>query len=249
MVLYNVAQADIQLRNLRSAREYFERFLREGAGSLSAERQQEARDQIDDLSRRLAAEQAAPGASALADAPPELGSEARAAGAHQVPPPSPRAGSTTTPSPIKHSEPARGSATATAQPPSGLSLDAQPGSARGKSWGLVLGGSGAVLLGVASGLYIWNDGRHAAWSRERADLDALPDREQALGRDLVLWQRAKGNNDLLASIERVDVVTLLTAGIGALALGAGAWELLAPRASSESALVASGSTLSWRTTW
>jgi tetratricopeptide (TPR) repeat protein len=252
LVLYNVAQADLQLGNLESAREYLERFLREGKGSLRAEREREVRDQLDDITRRLEAEHTSPnGQVGAAGGPRELGSDTPAQAASERPPPagssSERAASASNRPSALAAAPRLAPASPSAGPPR---VDARRAiDARGTSWGLVLGGSGALLIGVASGLFIYNDGRHADWKRARADLDAVPDREQALERDPGLWRQAKANNDLLASIERVDVVTVLTAGIGALALGAGAWEILSRRTPTDSAIVASGSTLSWRTTW
>jgi tetratricopeptide (TPR) repeat protein len=150
--------------------------------------------------------------------------------------------------PVEHANPSR---TAPETPPLAAPLGSSVATqdTTRKPWGIALGVSGAVLIGLASSLYLWNDARHSQWSEGRQHLDALPNREQALRTDLTVWRQAKANNELLASIQRVDVAALVLGGLGAVALGAGAWALFAPSAAREPALVASGTTLTWRTVW
>jgi hypothetical protein len=71
--------------------------------------------------------------------------------------------------------------------------------------GLILGGSGAVLLGTGIGIYAWNTGRYDDWTAQRNT------------------STASHNLDRATSIQRADDVALgLVAAGAALALG-GAW--------------------------
>lgn len=253
VVLYNVAQADAQLGDLRSAITYLERFLREGADVLSSERRQEVSAQMEELRQKLAiernpresetAERAVPAAE-----PQEVGPPAPAQQAPDIPraPPEPPA-STPAPS-IASASIESGTHAPLFVAPMVAPVRPAPALETDKTWGLLLGASGIALLSVASGLYFWNDSRHDNWKQDRQALDALPEREQALAGDPEVWQRAKANNELLESIERVDVVTIVAASVGALALGAGTWELLA-RSAPTPAIIASGAVLNWRSSW
>jgi hypothetical protein len=98
--------------------------------------------------------------------------------------------------------------------------------ARSSTPGWVLGGSGLALLGTALGLYLYNDSRYGDWQRRDGALSAVPDLELSLARDPQVWARARRNNELLRSIHRRDALSGVTAGVGVLALAAGAWQLL-----------------------
>ncbi len=257
LVLYNVAQADAQLGNLESAISYLERFLREGADALSSERRKLASEQMAALRRRLAAG-GGPGEhetgkhAALGTEPQESGSSSLAPQPSPVvQPPLPELSASARLPPPNIAPITRESATGVAAlsvPPMVAPAQPTPAPSEDRTWGLLLGASGVALLGVASGLYLWNDSRHAHWKQARQALDELPDRDQALASDLSVWQQARTNNELLESIERVDVVTIVAASVGALALGAGTWDLLSRRAPTPT-IVASGAVLNWRSAW
>lgn len=254
LVLYNVAQADVQLGNLESAITYLERFLREGADLLSAERTRQVGEQLQELRQRLTAapppsENDTRDSATRVDEPHEESSQPPAPQQARVlqlrSPESPAAASPSLTraarQPVTHVSAPFIEPTAAPVTP-GPALDA------GRPWGIVLGATGVLLLGVASGLYVWNDSRHDDWKQERHELDALPNRDQALASNLELWQQAKANNELLESIERVDILTLVAAGVGALTLGAGAWDALAHRRPTPT-FVAQGTGVSWRSSW
>ena len=99
-------------------------------------------------------------------------------------------------------------------------------------------------------MFLWNDARHSSWQQDRRELDAVPERAQALRNDPVLWREAKANNDLLTSIERVDVLTAVMAAAGAVALGASAWDLLAsPTSAPVAVTLGARPSISWSTRW
>lgn len=225
LVLYNVAQAENRLGNVESAITYLERFLSEGGAAVSPEQKARVNDQLAELRGRSS--------SAAADLEPETppARETLLPGAGVL---------------VEQRPPASAPSTPVAAP---LGVSAATPQASREPWGILLGVSGGVLLGVATGLYLWNDTRHGKWNEERQRLDALPNRDQLLRTDPALWQQAKSNNDLLGAIQRVDVAALVLGGVGAVALGAGVWSVLAQPAAREPALAASGTTLTWRTTW
>lgn len=238
-VLYNIAQADIRLGNTAAAIAGLERFLLEGGAALSEEQRAGAQRQLDELRARVPKEApAAPPSSGEAALPPDS--------APASPPPpgvvSPRL---TAPPPYPPfagvSSAPHVSATPSRRVASGREEEVTT------PWGWILASTGAALLGTAAGLYIWNGQRHEKWEEERQALDAIDDLEVLLRSDLQLWNDAKENNELLSSIQTIDVVALLLAGAGTLSLGAGAWELVARPA--PPALSASGASVSWRTRW
>jgi hypothetical protein len=233
--LYNVAQAENRLGNVDSAITYLERFLHEGAAAVSSEQKARVNDQLAELRGRSSSSAAVLPQAVLPQAVlPQETPPAKEA-------PLPGEGV------LVEQHPAASAPSARVVAPLGVAA-ATPQASR-EPWGILLGVSGGVLLGVATGLYLWNDTRHAKWNEERQRLDALPNRDQLLRTDPALWQQAKSNNDLLGAVQRVDVAALVLGGVGAVALGAGVWSVLAQPAAREPALVASGSTLTWRTTW
>ena len=113
------------------------------------------------------------------------------------------------------------------------------------SWAWWVGGGGVVLLGSAAALYLWNDGRYVDWRTERGELRGMD-----LAQDPVLWDRANQNNERLASIERIDVLTAVVSVVGAAGLGLGIWQLAAAGDSGKTkAQPASASAIGLRTTW
>lgn len=87
-----------------------------------------------------------------------------------------------------------------------------------------------MVLGGAIGLYVWNHNRHADWRGENTELVALKDELVARGLipadDLALSARARANDARLASIQRVDAIPVITAGLGITAIGVGIWALI-----------------------
>jgi tetratricopeptide (TPR) repeat protein len=118
------------------------------------------------------------------------------------------------------------------------------------SWGWILGGTGLALLGSATVLYIWNDGRYDAWKTERLQLEGVPNRELLVQQNAAVWDATHASNERLVSIQRVDLLTAITAGVGAAALGLGIWQLLAGDPASASVpSQASASPFAWRVNW
>jgi tetratricopeptide (TPR) repeat protein len=114
----------------------------------------------------------------------------------------------------------------------------------------LLSGTGAVLLGSAGVLYLWNDGRYEAWKAERAELDGLANLGTALSEDAAVWDRANRSNERLATIERLDLFSALAAGVGAVSLGVGIWQFVSHGDRSAVTLSAgSSSSITWRGTW
>lgn len=115
--------------------------------------------------------------------------------------------------------------------------------------------AGVAVLGTALGLYLWNDHRYAEWNGERLALYEdfnLPPAEMPDPSELVA--RARGNDDLIASIREVDTASwaLLGVGLGAVvaALGLGfALRAVAPEAEPEVAVAPTPSGLGLAMTW
>jgi tetratricopeptide (TPR) repeat protein len=117
-------------------------------------------------------------------------------------------------------------------------------------WGWLLGGTGLALLGSATTLYFWNDGRYAAWRTDRVQLAGVPNRELLVQQSAALWDTTHASNERLASIQRVDVLSAVVAGVGAAALGLGIWQLLAAEeGSTDLRSQASASPFRWRMNW
>lgn len=126
-------------------------------------------------------------------------------------------------------------------------LNAIASSERSLPWGWLLGGAGIALVGSATALYFWNDGRYTAWRTDRDQLESIANREQLSQQDAAVWEATHASNERLASIQRVDVSVAITAGVGAVALGFGIWRLLA--ADDPSPDVAAALPLAWRLRW
>jgi tetratricopeptide (TPR) repeat protein len=125
-----------------------------------------------------------------------------------------------------------------------------PVDAPSHAWSWVLGGAGVALLGSAAALYLWNDARHDDWKVARAELDRVSDLPVALSRDGELWDRAQRSNEQLTSIQRVDVVTAVAAGVGAAAIGLGIWTWIGAREPASVALHLGARTeLTWTGAW
>lgn len=119
------------------------------------------------------------------------------------------------------------------------------------TWGWILGGTGAALLGSAAVLSLWNAGRYSNWKTGRTALEGVSNRDLLVQQDAAAWDRTHASNERLASIQRVDVLSAITAGVGAAALGLGIWQLLAGEDAGAGAdqQASAGAPLAWRWTW
>jgi hypothetical protein len=117
-------------------------------------------------------------------------------------------------------------------------------------WGWLLGGTGVALLGSATVLYLWNDGRYASWKAERVQLEGMSNRELLVQQNAAAWDMTHASNERLASIQRMDVASAVAAGVGAAAIGLGIWQLLAgDQGSADLPSQVSASPLAWRMNW
>jgi hypothetical protein len=99
-------------------------------------------------------------------------------------------------------------------------------------------------------LYLWNDTRYDAWKTDRVALEGDSNRELLVQQSAAAWDMTHASNERLASIQRVDVLSAITAGVGVAALGLGIWQLLtADDASADVQHQASLAPLAWRVTW
>jgi len=118
------------------------------------------------------------------------------------------------------------------------------------TWGWILGGTGFALLGSAAVLSLWNAGRYSTWKTDRSALEGVSNRDLLVQQDAATWDRTHASNERLASIQRVDVLSAITAGVGAAALGLGIWQLLTGAdAGPDAHQQASAAPLAWRWTW
>jgi tetratricopeptide (TPR) repeat protein len=107
----------------------------------------------------------------------------------------------------------------------------------------VLGGVGAGMLVGSAGLFLWNDGRYDNWRKEDTDLQRQIASDGASNETNL---RQSTNNDLLQSIETVDVVSVIGGVLGLGLVGTGLYFYLsgsptAPRAHATRFLVRPGS--------
>jgi hypothetical protein len=107
----------------------------------------------------------------------------------------------------------------------------------------VLGGVGAGMLIGSASLYLWNDGRYDDWRKEDTDLQRQIASDGASNETN---SRQTTNNNLLQSIETVDVVMVVGGVLGLGLLGTGVYLYLSgpptvPRAHSTTLLVGPGS--------
>ncbi len=136
------------------------------------------------------------------------------------------------------------------QPQSSAASPALAASGHSHTWGWIFGGTGFALLGTAAVLSVWNAGRYGTWKTDRIELEGISNRELLVQQDAAAWDRTHASNERLASIQRVDVLSAITAGVGAAALGLGVWQLLTgENASADTHQQSSAAPLAWRWTW
>jgi tetratricopeptide (TPR) repeat protein len=242
-VLYNIAQCEVRLGDTSSAIATLERFLETGGREIRAEQRLAVQKQLDELRASLPAEQPASETPPTAPGDQVLEQPGNTPMAGELVPAAPRPANTQR---LRAEGIGTGSVDE-ATDASGAARSLRP---------LVLAGTGVALLGAATALYLWNDARHEDWSTERAELAATPGFRDQLARDPALWQRARASNQQLSSIHTVDAVTVLLAGAGALAVGAGIWDWLASDGSAREATsaplglqVGSSAMLRWQGRW
>lgn len=242
-VLYNIAQCEVRLGDTQSAVATLERFLETGAGEIREEQRQAVQRQLDELRATL------PATAHSSGSPPAPAGEL----APEQPGPAPAAAElvpTAPPPPDSTTAPARTEPSAVPSAPT-VDTVGKPPSLRP----LVLGGTGVALLGAATALYFWNDARHDEWSTEHDAIATTPGFREQLALDPELWQRANASNQRLSSIHTVDVVTVLLASAGVLAVGAGVWDWLDNDGSDRDAAlplrlqVGSSPMLQWQGRW
>jgi hypothetical protein len=84
----------------------------------------------------------------------------------------------------------------------------------------VLAGVGAGVLVGSAGLYLWNDGRYDDWRKEDTDLQRLIASE---GASTATNSRQTTNNELLESVETVDVLAVVGGIVGLGLVGTGVY--------------------------
>lgn len=238
-VLYNIAQADVQLGDLASAATSLRQYLEAAGTAISPDWRQEVEAEIERIDARQAAAlegdaaAQAPGGSGAAVGE---GSDANAGDATSYVAAGPLA--------LEPETAIAGRMSAAGGThPDGAPTD----DARGVG-GYLLAVGGFAVLGGAVGLYMWNHERYDRWREEHQVLLAarssvFPENED------VINGRVRANNSRLASIKSFDAVPLITGGVGIAALGAGLWMLI-KTPGSEHVQVSSGpSELDVRVRW
>lgn len=114
----------------------------------------------------------------------------------------------------------------------------------------VLAGAGVGVMLGSAGLFLWNDGRYDDWQREDVDLQRSIASNGASNETNL---RQNTNNDLLDSVQAVDVVTVVGGVVGLGLLGSGLYLYFSesPKAPSKpsSALVVGPGSLLLKGTW
>lgn len=271
-VLYNVGQAYISLERPVEAVDALERYLAEGRDRLPAERvarieQQIAaeRAQIAELRISIDAESASIEVDGTRVGSSPLAAPLRvAAGTHLVlveAPGRPRAMRSVTlspgqtldlaielpeapsapmPAPPPQIEPSpMHAASASTAPTAAVPTETAPSAGSDTRWLVyTLAGTGVALGGAALGTYLWNRGRYDSWQAEDDALAA----ERVSGS---YEQRQLANNELGASIDRVESVTLgLAIASGVALAGAATLFVVSPGSSAAPGLQANAS--AWR---
>jgi hypothetical protein len=269
MALWNIARCHAALQETDQAVRFFRRYLNEGGSAISPEQRARVEAEMAELQQRDAAtlhalESPTPapqpprleilgapaGATLLINGTPWLQGDPLLAGTSELVVQKPgyatwsqklelNAGITTTVQVAM--TPESPPATPTTSEPNDRP-NSEP-SRDNATLAYVLGGVGAgMLLGSAS-LYLWNDGRYDDWRKEDTDLQR---RIASDGASNETNSRQATNNNLLQSIETVDVVTVVGGVLGLGLVGTGVYLYLSgsppvPRAHSTTLLVGPGS--------
>src|SRR5262245_27420212 len=160
LALYNIGQCQARLGDYAQAVQTLQRFLDEGGSNIDGEQQRAVTRQIAELRARTDAETTpAPSAPAA----PEVVLPAPSEGPALPSSPVPEASVPAAP-PAANVTPLVSQAALTPEP--------MPTPRNAPRWAWWVGASGVALLGSATLLYFWNDGRYGAWKTDRAGLDA-----------------------------------------------------------------------------
>jgi hypothetical protein len=227
LVLYNIAQAELQLGELASAASFLRRFLAEGGTAVSPERRAAVEEEI----RRIDALQAEPpepvGAPLVRTepAPPDVAA-ARSSITHSTAPPAPSGTAILAAPESSHGIPVT-------LAPLSLPSARAPEDDTARLWGYVLTTSGFALLGSAVGLYTWNHERYNRWQGERAELLTTTQQGVPVESERAVNQRVRESNARLASIKSFDPIPIITASVGVAAMGVGLWTLIDTRGSDQ----------------
>jgi len=258
-VLYNIAQCEVRLGELASAEATLQQFLDSSGNAIPEPQRQAVQRQLAELRAAL------PAASPDQAGSPTLADKPAVAATPGVPPNDGSAASASVGIVAAPLAPSPLAAPPLASPPVAVPPDVARSGSESSLRPLLLGGTGLLLLGTSAALYVWNDGRYDAWSDEQAELASIPGFRVQVARDPELWSRAQASNQRLSSIHTVDVVSVVLATAGALAVGGGAWDWLSgkgestagkamasglPRVGSQLRLQAGATPLlRWRTDW
>jgi hypothetical protein len=211
LVLYNIAQAELQLQELAAAATHLRQYLAEGGAEISLKTRQAVEAQLERIEAGM---ERADGAALVASAPATDQAELTVANGRQA---STTLGSSTVRLP-------QGVA------PTGNSRSpAHASDAGSRFWGYVLTSGGFGILGAGLGLYVWNDGRYDGWKDERATLiEQRSGLNPSSSEPARLNARARENDSLLASVKAFDIVPIALIGVGLGVMGSGIWTLTAP---------------------
>jgi hypothetical protein len=214
LVLYNIAQAELQLQELAAAATHLRLYLSEGGPDISVKTRQAVQAQIE----RIEARQEPANGGAVATGAPSV---------------DPRELSVTNERQGSKSLGSSGVRVPQGAAPSNNSVDSRspgdPGDAGSHFWGYVLTSGGFGILGAGLGLYVWNDGRYDGWKDERATLIEQRTGTGSSGNEAArLGARARENDALLASVQAFDIVPIVLVGVGLGVMGSGIWTLTSP---------------------
>lgn len=215
LVLYNLGLVSLELGRAEAARDYFERYLKQGGDAIPAERRTEVENLIE-RTRTGAAPPAEGDASLEGDSSANLALEATPAVPSEPIHTSPGVATHTQATDTRRpDEPERPSA-----PPPPVPAERQ------RSAAFVLGSAGTALALAGTAVLLWNQGRYARYRETRSELaESRPTQEVTSQAELEAWLghvRAEERNEaVLASVNRFDIVGWTLAGVGAAALATG----------------------------
>lgn len=274
MALWNIARSHAALQENDQAVRFFKRYLNEGGSALSADQRAQVESEIAELQRRNALEDepktkspeqqpprlqilgVPPGATLSLNGAPWREGDPLTAGTNELV--IQKEGYAIWSQPVELT----GGITTTVQvamtpkvPPATPIATAQGNDATGEPSGhrtlaYVLAGTGVGVMLGSAGLFLWNDGRYNDWQREDVDLQRSIATNGASSETNL---RQNTNNDLLDSVQAVDVVTVVGGVVGLGLLGSGLYLYFSesPKAPSKpnSALVVGPGSLLLQGTW
>lgn len=238
VVLYNIAQADVQLGDLASAASSLRQYLEAAGTAISAEWRQEVEDEIERIDAARTASGEGEGTAPAPDVSSGPGAENSDGNADGT-----RDAHLAQLAAEPQAPTAERMFAAGTRPDDGASAEKTR-----KLGGYLLTTGGFAVLGGAIGLYMWNHERYNQWQDKHTALLAaqpsvVPEDEA------VINGQVRANNSRLASIKAFDAVPLITGGVGIAALGAGLWVLLGTPAAEHVQVSSGPSDLDVRVRW